>query len=751
MKRTTFLTLLAGAAACSAMPAQAQTAQQPTAPAEASGASDADYGDIIVTAQRREQSILSVPIAISAVGGDALASKGVTNSANLQSVVPNLQISSPYGNTQPNFSLRGISVANEYNSNQASPIGVYMDDVYLANRTAHGMALFDLDRVEVLRGPQGTLFGRNTTGGAINFITRQPKLSGNDGYAEVGYGNYNTFTAQAALETTLSEDAVGLRVAANYIKGDGQIKNVFPGGRDANSQNTLQGRATLRFKPDNGPLDVKLKVYGGRDRGSQAAIHGLLAARTGLGFFEVNENRIGFNKTSAYGASANIAYELSPELTFTSITSYDRGSQNLQQAADGAPIDILDVTWKSKYRQFSEEARFNYDSGPLSLVGGLFYGWDRVVTDNDFAIGGVFGPGANGGFFQHYRQDRRSYAAFAQGDYEVAPRLTLTVGARYTKDKSKYRDGFAFLYAGDIGAARTPLATTVPCAGQPGTCAYDPNAVFATKGGNSALTGRVALSYTFDNGPLVYVSYNRGYRSGAFNGGSYTSSSGINYVDPERVNAYETGIKGRFFDRRLSLSAAAFYYDYTKQQLQDLRPGPVGILVNAPKSEVYGVEAEASWVLSDMLTINGSLGYLHATYKELNLQGADLAGNSLPFAPRWTLQGGADLKLIDNGSMKLVFSPNVAHFSRQFFSPLNETNAPGTAQMNAELQQGAYTKVNATLALTVDRFTIKGFVNNLFQEKTYVYGLDLRGAGFPYPFLVPAAPRTFGASVRVSL
>ncbi len=201
------------------------TEATPTTTASQDGASS---GDIIVTAQRRAQSILTVPIAISAIGGDALVTKGITNSANLAVAVPNLQVSSPYGQTQPNFSLRGISVANEYNSNQASPIGVYIDDVYLASRTAHGMGLFDLDRVEVLRGPQGTLFGRNTTGGAINFITKGPSLHGNEGYAEAGYGNFNTFTAQGAVEATMVEDQLGVRIAGNYAKGDGQIRNVYP-------------------------------------------------------------------------------------------------------------------------------------------------------------------------------------------------------------------------------------------------------------------------------------------------------------------------------------------------------------------------------------------------------------------------------------------------------------------------------------------------------------------------------------------
>ena len=710
----------------------------------------ADTGDIVVTAQRREQSILTVPIAISAIAGNTLSTKGITNSANLAAAVPNLQVSSPYGNTQPNFSLRGISVANEYNANQASPIGVYIDDVYLASRTAHGMGLFDLDRVEVLRGPQGTLFGRNTTGGAINFITKGPTLSGNQGYTEGGYGNFNTYTAQAAIETTMVEDQLGFRISGNYVKGDGQIRNVFPGGRDPNSQDTLQGRAILRIRPANGPLDIKLKVYGGRDKGTQAAVHGLLAFRQGLDFFEVNQNRIGFNRTEAYGGSATIAYEFSPTLTFTSITSRDGGKQNLQQDADGSPLDILDVNWRSEFQQFSEEARFNYNGDRLKLVGGGFYGYDRTTTDNKFNIGQAIAPTVDGGFFQHYRQVRRSYAAFAQGDYNLTERLTLTLGARYTWDRSQYRDGYAYLFAGNFGGGPVlPLATTVPCDTPPGSCSYNPAARFAIDGRNNALTGRAALSYTFEGGTLVYASYNRGYRSGAFNGGGYTSSAGIDYVKPERVNAYEVGVKGRYFGM-LTLSAAGFYYDYSNQQVQDLRAGPVAFLVNAPKAQVYGAEAEARLRLSPAITLTAAGGYLHSKYKDLTLQGTNLDGNDLPFAPRFTAQGGVDLTLFRNGTNGLTVSPSVAYFSRQYFSPFNDINAAGTGQRNGELKQGAFAKVNLTAALTIDRFTIKGFANNLLNRKTYAYGLDLRGAGFPYNLLTPAMPRTYGGSVRVA-
>jgi len=718
--------------------------------AEAATPAPTAVDEIIVTAQRRSQALLDVPLAISALAGDSLAAKGVTNSANLATAVPNLQVSSPYGNTQPNFSLRGISVANEYNANQASPVGVYIDDVYIASRTSQGMGLFDLERVEVLRGPQGTLFGRNTTGGAINFITKRPDLDGTRGRAEVGYGNFNTVTAQGAVEFTPVEGQVGVRAAVNYQKGDGQLENVAPGGRDSNSTDTLQGRLSLRFRPNDGPLDVNIRAYAGRDRGTQAGVHGLGAVRTGLGFFDINENRIGDNRTSAWGVAANVAMELSDKLTVTSITSYDGGKQNLQQAADGAPLDILDINWRSRFRQASEELRLNYDGDRLRAVAGVFYGWDRTVTDNLFNIGSALGPGVDGGFFQHYRQIRKSYAVFAQGDYDLADKLVLTVGLRYTSDDADYKDGRAYLFAGTVTGPQTPLATTVPCATPAGTCAYNPAARYAISGDGNALTGRLALSYTFDDGALAYASYSRGYRAGAFNGGGYTSSVGITYIDPERVNAYEAGLKGRFLDRRLTLSSAIFYYDYKNQQVQDTRPGPVSFLVNAPKSEVYGGEVEATFTASPAFKLNGSIGYLNATYKSLTLQGTDLSGNDLPFAPHWTAQAGFDWRILETQRGDLTLTPTVNYFSRQYFSPFNAKNAAGTGQVNSELQQDAYVKVNASLAWTYDDVTVRAWVNNLFQEKTYAYGLDLRGAGFPFNFLVPSTPRTFGVSAALT-
>jgi outer membrane receptor protein involved in Fe transport len=492
---TTRLALLLGCASSPALVHAQATA--PDAPAAATPAPAP--GDIIVTAQRRSQSIQTVPIAITALSGSQLSDKGVTNANQLGQIVPNLQINSAMGDTQPNFALRGVSVANEYNPNQVSPIGVYIDDVNMVNRVGQGGGLYDLQRVEVLRGPQGTLFGRNTTGGAINFITNTPTLSGNRGYAEAGYGNFNTFKAQGAIETTMVEDELGFRVAATYEKGDGKFRNIYPGQPDAGSVDSLQVRGTLHIRPGAGPLDIVIKAYASRANGTQQPIKGL-AATAAPGFFQINENRIGENRTRQYGTSAKIAYELSPRLSFTSITAIGNGLLDAAFDADGSPLDILDLQQKAKFDQFSEEARFNYEGKAVKAVAGVFYGWDKTIVDNGFDIGSAIAPGVDGGFFQHFRQVRRTYAVFGQTDVNLTPKLVATIGLRYSADRSAYDDGYAYLFMGSFGGTRTPLFTTVPCTTGVGTCPYDANARYGIKGRNNALTGRAALTYTFDSG-----------------------------------------------------------------------------------------------------------------------------------------------------------------------------------------------------------------------------------------------------------
>jgi iron complex outermembrane receptor protein len=754
--------LLASAALieCHAVAAHAQTGGSPLSPPGASQAPKADAGsdDIIVTAQRREQSILSVPIAITAVGGDALEKRGVFDTSQLAATVPNLQVNSAYGKTQPNFSMRGIGVGSEYNANQASPIGVYIDDTYIASRASHGAQLFDLERVEVLRGPQGTLFGRNTTGGAINIITKLPTLTENEGYAEAGYGNFNAVHLQGAIEGSPVPEKVGYRLSVNFDRNDPKFDNLIAGQPDPDGGKSVAARFALRIKPTDA-LDINLKVYGAEDRLTQGALHAIGSApggvnpltgytRSGLDFFDVQSGKLGFRENNSWGFLARIKYELSDAVSVSSLTSKDGGFLAVRNDSGASPFQLLDFYQQSHTGQFNQELKANISTGGLDLVAGGYYGRDTTTADNRFEFyffrrqpGQPADPtGQNGGFtiFQHYRQVRTSKAAFAQLDYKLSDHLAVTLGGRYTWDRARYEEGLAYIGDYDFN----PIVYTVG-ADQSGT------PIPTRKGSNGAATYRGALTYTFDGGAIAYASFNRGYRAGTFNGAAYLDQSQIYYTKPETVNAFELGTKGRLFDGALTYSASVFLNKYKNQQTVELA-GIVSFLRNAGESTIYGGELELTGRITSDFRVHGSLGLLHSKYDTLTLSGIDLRGNELPFAPKVTGNLGIDWNVGEVAGGGIALLPNVSYVSRQYFSAFNEKPSfIGDPVGNAGLQQKGYAKVDATVAWTRDRLSVRAAVNNLFERKYYVYGIDLRSA-LGFNLLTPSSPRTYTLTLRRS-
>jgi len=360
--------VLLGSAALAAVPAMAQ-----------SSSSSGGLGEIVVTATKRAENLQDVPVSISAIGSEQLVSRGVTSSNDLGAVVPNLQVSSQYGETSPNFSMRGVGVTNEFAANTASPIGVYVDEVSQTFRYTHGLQLYDLDRVEVLRGPQGTLFGRNTTGGAIAMYTRQPQLGEANGYLTAGYGNYDRWKLQGALEATLVEDQVGVRVAFNRVKGDGYFKEPDVGfranGPDSyGSSDSIGVRGNLRIKP-NEDLDIKIGGYYAKDDPVGYPLHyiGLVGMdANGNGGTDIvgstrqggitpngdvccSYNQVSLDKggkyiTKSWGLSLNINYQLSDNWSITSVTGYSKSDYKLNIDNDASYNDVYFITYGSKGR-----------------------------------------------------------------------------------------------------------------------------------------------------------------------------------------------------------------------------------------------------------------------------------------------------------------------------------------------------------------------------------------------------------------
>src|SRR6202034_3919227 len=546
--------------------------------------------EVMVTAQRRSESISKVPLSVSVLSPDSLKAAGITQTNDLAAVTPSLNISSAFGDAQPNFTLRGIGVGNEYDANQASPVGVYVDDSYLAFSTTHGMQLYDLERVEVLSGPQGTLFGRNTTGGAINIISRKPNLGDDNGFVEVGYENFNTVRTQAAGEFTMIPDELGVRVAIDYAHGDGWFQNLYPGGADSSSTDEFSGRVIGRFKPIP-ELDILLRFDMSRGNPTQAGVFDIPIGRNGfnpvlnysgagLGPYQERINDGGNSYTLDRNAMLTVGYQLNDDLKLTAQSTFTNGASAIGQDCDGTSVDACSNLYPEEFWQTNQEVRLTYSSANTTVQGGIYYGLDHIdsaTNQRSFAFTGA-------GQFPHLQfvQVRDSRAIFAQVDQKFFQHWTVTGGLRYTKDKARYEDGLAYYGTPTSSASIVPMPVTytVGSAAGPLPTQY---------GSNGAVTGRAALTYEFDTGAIVYGSYNRGYRSGAFSGQAYTSASQIVYVKPETVNAFELGAKDTLFGNRVSLSSALFLSNYDNQQLSEIID-LVNYLENAGKAQIYGFE-----------------------------------------------------------------------------------------------------------------------------------------------------------------
>ena len=417
-------------------------------PTMAQGVSDTEQQEsetglsvIVVTATKRNENLQDVPVAVTAVSSEALANKGVFETSDLNNTMPNLQVSSPYGKQQPNFSIRGVGVGTEFNANAASPVGVYVDEVYQAFRSSHGQQLYDLEQIEVVRGPQGTLYGRNTTGGAVNFITKSPELYGQEGYVTAGYGNFNRFNAEGAIEVTPVEDVFGLRLAASYVNEDPYLRNQLPAGlntssafglsglnlntgRDPGGVQSFAGRLTLRLRPSDG-VDLKLKLYAGESKGNTEAplptgssqtsdvlnyqnpnfllnglfqsVAGALGPAPGAGLLpatysqsgnglslnQVQLDTVGVAESKARGVVFDARIDLTDNVRLISISGYDDGSY-LQSITDcdASPLRLCSIGYQSDFEAFNQDIRFDYDGGPFKLIVGAFYGWDKIESNN---------------------------------------------------------------------------------------------------------------------------------------------------------------------------------------------------------------------------------------------------------------------------------------------------------------------------------------------------------------------------------
>lgn len=710
--------------------------------------------EIIVTANKREQSINDVGLSITAETGETLLTRGIGSPTDLGKIVPGLTVQPSPFNT-PVYTLRGIGFY-ETTLSAAPTVAVYTDEVALPfSATTRGVA-FDIERVEVLKGPQGTLFGQNTTGGAINYIANKPTEYFSAG-ADLSYGRFNTIDGQAFISGPLGEKARA-RLAVRGIHSD-EWQYSYTRNDKLGRSRQLQGRFQLEFEPTerfrllinaNGWLDkgdtqaaqfvedtCRLSTAGTCGSPQAAAFRAYTpapqdarAADWGYGIFGRRPKR----DDSFWQVSARADYDLTDQFTLTSITAYSDYKTDSVQDFDGTRYFSVDTNTTGFIHDFSQELRVSGKIGKVNIIVGgnydkantfdrLFYNFSEGPSANPlYSI-----PGAPNGelTFNYSRQNVKTIAAFANIEAELSPNLTLLGGARYTDSRRNFEGCTNDFGGGTATWWNAIFGTNV----QPGGCLtftatfpviFSPAAFDKLNEDN--LSWNVGVNYKTDSDKLLYARVSRGYKSGSFPTASVASYTGYAPVKQESVTAYEVGFKAPFADRRVEISAAAFYYDYKDKQLRGRKPDPVfgtlDGLVQIPKSRVYGVEAQLMLRPIEGLRMSVGGTYINAKINEFTGYDAlgvlrNFADQKFPYAPDLTAIGDAEYEFGLGENSKGYAGASVTYNSKTTTALANTTTAFVTRDSRFEVKEYALLDLRAGVRFNDGKARIGAYVRNV--------------------------------------
>lgn len=627
----------------SAVSAQVRGDVSSGAPSAASGNASAGFDDIIVTAQKRSESINDVPLAIIAVGGAELAARGVTDTAQLTKIVPSFSVlQSAYG--QPVFFIRGIGF-DDPNVSFSPTVSVYLDEAPLPYTAMTRGAALDLERVEVLKGPQGTLFGQNSTGGAVNYIAAKPTAALTAGL-DLEAGRFDYINATAFVSGPISS-TLGFRVAVqNRYQDDWQRSQTRNDERG--QKRFYNARATLDWSPTE-RLRFSLTASGWQDKSDTQAPQLVVFAPARVGP-DANQAAVeAFSRAAPAPRNTRIAdwdpgartarddnfyqftlrgdYEIG-ETTLTSISSYSKAKIDYPTDFDGTDFNNSFIVLTAGLKTFSQELRLAGELGDRIrwLVGGNYqYADTRERVDQTFnATNNSVGPFMYDLIKINSNQKVKTYAGFGNLEFNLTDTVTARASGRYTTERRRFNGCLA-----DPGNGRfaqtfgflSMILSGQPVTIAPGACTTFSNTTFQPVGlvrdslAQDNFSWRVGLDWEPSASTLVYGNAAKGYKSGGFTSLPAVFVSQLAPVSQESVMAYELGVKKGLFDRRFQINAAAFYYDYKDKQLQgyiDIPPfGPIATLVNLPKARVYGAEVEIVARPSNLLTLRLSGAYLN--------------------------------------------------------------------------------------------------------------------------------------------
>ena len=703
--------------------------------------------EVTVTAQKREQSMQDVSVAVSAFSGDAIDKMGFEEGLDITQQVPNMNFFAIFGEaSSPSVSLRGISLVN-FSDSWESPVSIYVDDVYRGNPAGSAIQLFDLERVEVLRGPQGTLYGRNTTGGLVHYVSRKP-TDDFEATASASYGTYAERIIEGTVSGPLSEGIRG-RVAIKSTHNDGWQTNTVTGEK-LNDTNSFGYRTQLEFDlTDRGNL--LLNVHGSSaDQSSVGFAHmGYLEyadpdpdISAGAPTCAISRIQNGlctsetFNMTGAeavdgkfdpehvatgaanglgteidtFGTSATLSWDFE-NFSLTSITAYEELDKFLQDDGDGTSVIFFDEQYGVDAEQYTQEIRLNGSTEKSNWVTGFYYYKDdrglvtEAPTTADWAEQGLWHR-------EIVTLDSTSWALFGQLEYDLSPTVTLVSGLRYTEEERDFTQDAGPSFYDEIDATGDLS--------------------------DNATTGRIGLDWRPVAGTLAYASYSTGFKSGGFSGSYNSTPEATLPVGSESIQNFEVGLKATLAEI-YRLNAAAFHYtveDYQAQVFLTVADGSV--ITNAGDVTGTGAEVELTAPITENFEVIAGAGWLSTEFDSEQLfyvagDAYTLDGNELPSAPGFTYNLVARYYQSLGDSGELVFQGDYAWQDDHYLQVENDPYS----------RQSAYGLANAKIAWhsPTDTYSVEAFARNLANEEYFTYQNTL---GSDWGYGVWGQPRTAG-------
>jgi iron complex outermembrane receptor protein len=696
-----------------------------------------------VTAQKRSENLQDVPIAVTAISGDELASKGVADVQAFARLVPNMAFSNNYG--QVRITLRGLSFQDLATQGGEPRVAYHVDGAFLAQSGDIGGTFYDIERVEVNRGPQGTLFGRNAIAGTVNVITRDPTES-LSGYLNAEIGSYSTQNFDGAISGPLA-DGVSARIAFQTRSHSGYEYNV-PNKADVNDQDTDAFRAKLKFDRDNFTAILSADYARERDRDGPLFVGGGVAGVPALAEIlggQVSDDdprhdytgNLPFTDKTSYGSTLDAKLDLGNDYSLASLTSY-RHSDFVYKQAENSSLALIDTKGSELAKQFTQELRLHkdFERGNI-VVGAYFYSQNYEMSSENPALGllgGLIGFPPGSFLAQGYAQgftlggnvNTRSVAGFGQLTYELTDTTTLIAGARYSWEKKrKFNEFFDFDLLNPFNPDFVHTGPTLS-----DRVSYD------------NFSPRVTLEQKIGPNQLIYATFAKGFKAGGYNVGGLAEP-----YFPESLTSYEAGFKLDLFDRKLRFNGSGFYYDYKDLQVVVAEVAS-NKNINAASAKIYGVELELTAIPVQGLELDASAAVLKSKFTEFDtidptrpaLGTLSLAGNRLPFTPKYTLSYGVQYTF-DTSVGSITVRGDGQTKSQVYFDQFN-------SQTNSE---GAYTILNASIGWkdANDRLSATAYAKNMTDELA-INGTFMGGGLIGWPLLGRYdPPRTYGVRLGV--